>query len=346
MNLPHVIYSGAWSGGHCQGIAVDVQKGYVYYSFTTMFVKTDLQGRLVGSVTGLLGHLGCIALCKQDGRVYGSLEYKQDAIGKGILSHVGSSAALETAFYIAIFDVDKITRPGMDAAADGVMTSVYLKEVVDDHTAAVPTVAGPLLHRYGCSGIDGTTFAPIPGSADKKQYLFVAYGVYGDTARTDNDHQVLLAYDTAAWQQYEQPLFQAAMHHSGPAAPDHKFFAFTGNTTYGVQNLEYDPVTGDLYMAVYRGKKPGFANNDMYLIDGACPPVQGVLQGVQPVTQGQLLTVKPQSFAFPYGATGMASLGDGRWYFSQDGKLPTGEYDTHVRLYRYDGEHPFALQEE
>lgn len=37
------------------------------------------------------------------------------------------------AFYVAIFDVDKITRPDMDAETDGRETAVYLKEVVDDY---------------------------------------------------------------------------------------------------------------------------------------------------------------------------------------------------------------------
>ena len=71
--LPRFIDSGFWNTGHCQGIAVDLEKGFVYYSFTTMLIKTDLQGRLVGTVSGLLGHLGCIDFCEGDGRVYGSL---------------------------------------------------------------------------------------------------------------------------------------------------------------------------------------------------------------------------------------------------------------------------------
>ena len=73
MNFPREIYSGVWQGGHCQGIAVDREKGWVYYSFTTMLVKTDLQGNTLGTVKGLLGHLGCIAM-GPDGQVYGSLE--------------------------------------------------------------------------------------------------------------------------------------------------------------------------------------------------------------------------------------------------------------------------------
>ena len=38
---------------HVQGIAVDKEKGYMYFSFTTTFVKTDMEGNVIGSVKGL-----------------------------------------------------------------------------------------------------------------------------------------------------------------------------------------------------------------------------------------------------------------------------------------------------
>ena len=65
---------------------------------------------------------------------------------------------------MAIFDVDKIDRVGMDATSDGVMTAVYLKEVVDDFSAMVPNNGKAVQHRHGCSGIDGTTFGKIPAA--------------------------------------------------------------------------------------------------------------------------------------------------------------------------------------
>ena len=82
-NYPTSIESGPFKAGHIQGVAVDTQKGYVYYSYTTQLIKTDLKGNIIGSVTGLLGHLGDMDFNEDDGRVYGSLEYKNDAIGKG-----------------------------------------------------------------------------------------------------------------------------------------------------------------------------------------------------------------------------------------------------------------------
>ena len=351
-SLPRDIFSGCWNTGHCQGIAVDTKREYIYYSFTTALVKTDLGGNLIGSVTGLLGHLGCIDFNDGDGRVYGSLEYKNDAIGRGILNMLGSKAEIRDAFYIAIFDVDKIDRPGMDACADGVMTTVYLKEVVDDFTAETVNGGRALRHRLGCSGIDGTTFGPMPGSgAKEKEYLFVAYGVYGDTDRTDNDHQVILCYDTADWARYERPLRQDDMHTDGPAAPLKKLFVYTGNTTYGVQNLEYDAYTDSFLMAVYTGKKPQFPNLPLYIADDSKAPEEGLLRGVEPETRGELLSLRPggeahaasgvNGWRFPLGSTGLCALGDGYYYLSHDGKCDDGYY-THVKLYRWDENSPFA----
>ena len=323
--LPALIPSGLWNYGHCQGIAIDTQRKYMYFSFTTALIKTDLEGRVMGSVTGLLGHLGCIDFNDEDGRLYGSLEYKNDVIGQGILRHAGVARTLQTAFYIVAFDVDAINRMNMDACADGVMTSVYLREVVKDYSDSVENAGSTVEHRHGCSGIDGITFGCIPGTKTKR--LFVAYGVYGDTARTDNDYQVLLCYDISAWKQYEQPLSQQNMHQSGPDRPEHKFFVYTGNTTWGVQNLEYDENTGHLLMAVYRGSKEQFPNHHLYIVDGAKAPEKAVLRGVEPEMTGEVLSLldngtgeETPGWRFPHGSTGLCSLGDGRFYVSLHGK--------------------------
>ena len=131
-DLPRNIYSGIWDAGHIQGIALDTEHEHIYMSFTTVLVKADLQGNVIGTVTGLLGHLGCLEFNDEDGRLYGSLEYKDDSIGKGILRREKSDKQLDNAFYVAIFDVDKITRTGMDAEKDGIMTTVYLPTVLED----------------------------------------------------------------------------------------------------------------------------------------------------------------------------------------------------------------------
>jgi hypothetical protein len=323
------IFTGTHGRNHIQGIAVDEKKGFIYYSFTTQLVKATLDGRVIGSVTGLTGHLGCIDFCEADGKVYGSLEYKNDSIGKGINRTLGIEKEYEDAFYMTIFDVDKIDRPDMDAEKDGVMTAVYLKTVVDDYNG---TGKNGQPHRYGCSGIDGTTFGPLPGSKDGKEYLFVCYGIYGDLNRTDVDYQVMLCYDTADWNGFAKPLSQEAMHHSGPAEPTHKFFVYTGNTVWGVQNLEYDRFTDSFFMAVYAGTKPEFPNYDLFAVDASVPPKKEMLRGLE--EEGLCLTLKkvgkpvhPEVFGwhFPLGSTGLYAYGDGRYLICQNFKAKTGQ---------------------
>ena len=129
--LPLSIYTGIFHGGHIQGIAIDKERNYIYCSFTTELVKLDMKGNFIGSVKGFTGHLGCLAYNAEDDRVYASLEYKNDVIGKGILNHLGVEE-VKNAFYVAIFDGEKITRPDMSAEKDGVMTTVWLREATED----------------------------------------------------------------------------------------------------------------------------------------------------------------------------------------------------------------------
>lgn len=339
--LPSVIYTGTWRGGHIQGIAIDRERKYIYCSFTTELIKLDMQGNLVGSVKGFTGHLGCLAYNDADGRVYASLEYKNDEIGNGIRGHLGMENVVNNAFYVAIFDAERIDRPDMRADTDGVVTSFFLREPTEDYLAPG--------HRYGCSGIDGITFAPIDG----ERRLLVAYGVYGDTKREDNDYQVLLSYKENAWKSYESVLSTAHIHTSGPASCDCRYFVYTGNTTYGVQNLEYDAFTNSIFAAVYKGKKEKFPNFKLFAIDAAAKPEEKPLRGLGGET-GYTLPLKREGlgegeirgYYFPYGSTGMISLGDGRFYFSEDHGA-NGEYESYIRLYRYTGnkEQPFAAWE-
>ena len=162
--LPLQLCCGAWEkpAGHLQGIAMDDEGRYMYYSFTDRLIKADMRtGEIVGSVTGLLAggiygggaHMGCLAY--HDGRVYGSLEYK----------------AAEK-FYVAVFDCAAITRMDMDYKTPGVMTAMYMDEVVRDYVCDLSAgehnnAPDSMGHRFGCSGIDGITFGPVPGEADK-----------------------------------------------------------------------------------------------------------------------------------------------------------------------------------
>ncbi|PSK98629.1 hypothetical protein CLV30_11910 [Haloactinopolyspora alba] len=344
--MPTSVYGGAWPTSHVQGVAVDEKNGHMYFSFTQMLVKTDLHGNVLGTVEGLTGHLGDLTLNVKDGRVYGSLEYK-DA----------------EAFYIAIFDVDEIDRVGMDAESDGVMTTVYLPEVVEDFTADMNgdgvfdgDVADTPDHRYGCSGIDGVAFGPSFGSTHGKQKLMVAYGVYSNTDRVDNDHQVVLEYDVSRWRRYERPLSQQDPHTSGPAAVDGKYFLRTGNTTYGVQNLEYDPHTERWMMAVYEGKKEQFPNYSFFMVDAATDPVTGIVAGQPEPETGELLSLAPDGRYDPatgtfgwdfHGQYGLVSLGNGYYYavrgedVVEDGVEKENAY---AELYRWTGATPTPFQ--
>lgn len=350
------IYTGTWGQGSChiQGIAVDEKNGYIYYSFTTKLIKSTMDGQVIGSVDGLMGHLGCIAFNRQDGRVYGSLEYKHDSVGRAIANAFRNTVEYGDAFYIAIFDVDKIDRMDMDAEKDGIMTSVYLKEVLDDYKGSGVNREGEIVaHRYGCSGIDGITFGPMFGeAADSKKYLFVCYGIYGDLTRDDNDYQVMLCYDTDCWHAYEAPLSQESMHKKGPEKPTEKFFVFTGNTTWGVQNLEYDSYKRAYLMAVYYGKKEKYPNYHLYAVDGTVAPVVEELQGVG--EKGKVLSLLPagrmhektgiRGWNFPHGATGLYACGDGRYYISESHKTQSGQCGL---IYRYvwDDKLAFVLED-
>lgn len=322
------------SGSHLQGIAIDREHRYLYCSFTTCLIKYDLAGQVVGSVQGLVGHLGCIAYNDADGRVYGSLEFKNDAIGKGILKRLGYTGEVKDGFYIVRFDVDRIDRMDMDAEKDGIMQAVFLGEVYDDYITEE--------HRFGCSGIDGVTFAP-PIAEKGAPLLYVAYGVYGDVTRTDNDYQVLLQYDPSDWDRYARPLNQLDMHRCGPEKPCAKYFVYTGNTRYGIQNLEYDLDTETMIAAVYKGKKENFPNYSTFFIDCTKKPCEEVLRGID--VRGEVLALTDLNGKdgvcgsyFPYGSTGIVSLGEGMFYISEPFKTEEG-YGGEICLYRLDREH-------
>ena len=351
-SLPRTIESGPFKAGHIQGIAVDTEHKYMYYSYTTMLIKTDMQGNIVGTVTGLLGHLGDLDFNDEDGRLYGSLEYKNDAIGQGILRMEKSNRQLANAFYIAIFDVEKITREGMDAEKDGIMTTVYLPTVLEDYLAEVTLDGKPHKHRLGCSGIDGVAFGPKFGKADGKQYLTVGYGIYSETDRSDNDYQVLLQYDVTKWSKYEHSLSQDDMHQQGPAKPAGEYFVKTGNTTYGVQNLEYDPATHSWMMAVYKGKKANFPNYTFFAADGTARPVKKALDGIPYIGKAKVVALKAagkqqgeiRGWDWGVGSTGMCSLGEGYFYLSNNYKIEDGQGST-IRLYRFTGEADEAFEQ-
>lgn len=330
--LPVTLNAGEWKAGHIQGVAVDSDRRYVYVSFTTLLVKLDMQGNVIGTVTGLIGHLGCLEWCEADGRLYGSLEYKNDAIGRPILERENAGRAVEDGFYVAVFDVDKINREGMNAERDGVMKTVFLRTVLDDYKASVTCAGSSVEHRYGCSGFDGISFGPKFGKSgrDGKQYLTIAYGIYGDSTRTDNDYQVLLQYDTSDWARYESAISQNNIHRNGPEAPDGVYFVLTGTKNWGVQQLEYDKHSDLWLLGTYKSRKPHFNNFTLFAVKGDAKPRRTRLQGVDYAAKQSVLPLAPlgdSDAAYPsirgwrYDcAVGLCSLGDGDFFIAKSKK--------------------------
>jgi hypothetical protein len=339
---------GTWHSGHVQGIAVDMRGGYIYYSFTNLLAKYDFNGQLIGTLVGWTGHLGDLDFNPADGKVYGSLEYKEDQ-----------------AFYIAVIDAGRIDHVGIEASKTDMFRTVYLPEVARDYAADVngdgrfdgddgtfkgDPAASPD-HRYGCSGIDGVSFGPQFGRTGGRHYLTVAYGIYGNVDRADNDHQVLLQYDIADWARYASPLTEAAPHHNGPATLHGKYFVRTGNTRYGVQNLAYDETLHRWFMGVYRGSKPSFPNYLLFAVDARTPPVPGDLVGVPAPggrgwQRGPLLALAKDGFADP--ATGLRGwnqkadvgfqpVGNGLFYLTLNSGSK-GVQTAHLTLMRWTGD--------
>lgn len=348
-NIPHEINAGLWNSGHIQGIALDTQHEFIYYAFTTVLVKARLDGSIVGTVDGLLGHLGCIDFNDEDGRLYASLELKHDSIGKGIMKKTGTSIADEDSFYIAIFDVDKITRMNMQAESDGIMKAYYLPLVAELYSTKLPDGNE---HKFACSGVDGLSIGRAFGKEKgSPSMLMIACGIYGDNNRSDNDCNIICQYDWRSFEAIAEPLVQAKPHHSG-AYPDKVYFVHTGNTNWGIQNLEYDDYTGDWLMSVYLGSKPEFPNLPMYIIDGNIAPYEDYVAYGE---KGLHLTLKKQGVyheasgvwgnRFPKGQTGIYSFGNGYYYISHEYRTPEKEFGSIIKLYRHtdNAELPFEL---
>lgn len=267
--LPPEVYGGAWRSGHVQGIALDADAGHLYFSFTDLLVKTDLYGKQLGSVAGIDGHLGDLTF--HGGLVHGSLERKS-----------------AQAFFVAVFDPDRIIAMDMDPAE--AMTIAPVEQVAADFVEG----------RHGCSGIDGITFGPRLGDPGQERLLTLAYGIYAGTG----DDQVLLQYDGGGWR---------------------KHLVRTGNTTYGVQNLEYDSHTRLWFMAVYRG-----VNHTFFTLDG---------RSMRLAERG-LYHRETGVWGWEAGGQfGLASLGDGRYYIVDKGESG-GRQTATARLHRWTGEAP------
>ena len=122
---------GSWDIKHCQGMAMDKDGGYIYYSYTNTFVKCDMEGNAVGSITGIEGHLGDVCFNPKDGKVYASLNPE----GK-------------KALYLAIIDVSKLGEMNVDAVKGGLIRTVHLTHVWTDFSTKVKNQGKTYSRRY------------------------------------------------------------------------------------------------------------------------------------------------------------------------------------------------------
>ena len=319
--------------GHLQGIALDKKRGHIYWSFTTLLVKTDLNGTVIGSVGGLIGHLGCIAYCAERDELWGTLELKGDAVGRGISKLLKRENVSREAFYAVVFDIEAITSKNINAENNNIMRACYLYDVCMDYSGSGEN-GHP--HRYGCSGIDGITFAPmITEKPNAPLRMFVAYGIYGDVNRTDNDDQVILSIDPAIAKQTAMKLRQDRPHRIGVRCED-KLFVKTGNTNYGIQNLEYDSPTDSFFAAVYPGSKPQYPNPPMFVFPRKQDP-ETIVENNKRLLGGL------NSYSFPLGSTGLASLGNGEFLVSEayrDKSRDAGK----ISRYKFTGKGPDGFE--
>src|SRR5699024_3753252 len=210
-------------------------------------------------------------------------------------------------------------------------------------------------HRFGTSGIDGTTLGPSFGATgDSKKYLYTAYGIYGDTTRSDNDHQVLLKYNSDSLRNAGQGLSQENPHKSGPEKPVGKYFIRSGNTRYGIQNLEYDAYTGNFFAAVYKGEKSKYPNYSLFVIDGSQKPDKAeiisddkaIMVDTLPLLQAGLTDSNTgiRGWNFKWGATGLCSLGEGLFYISHNRKAESGQQEATLHKYKWIGSDTKAFE--
>lgn len=289
---------------HVQGIAYDNDKENLYLSFTTEFVKTDKNGRLLGSIEELNGHMGAMTFDPATRKVYASFEYKNDKIGVGISKRLGMDIPTResTQIYIAEIDVDKVqqVKTPFDEAV--------ILHKVDEPTAfyldSVEVNGKVLPHRHGCSGIDAMTIAPDFGSRDNgKRYLYAGAGIFSDTTRTDNDYNILLQFEL------DEKL-----------TPVKNYFVKTGNTSYGIQNMGWDAHTDKLILAVYAGRKSQYTNYDYFSIDMSQEPFLAPLDGVLYDTEAKEQVVYENGWFQKHGSCGFFPLGDGKYYIAHHSK--------------------------
>ena len=116
-----------------------------------------------------------------------------------------------------------------------------------------------------------------------------------------------------------------------------------------MQNLEYDPHSRTWLAAVYKGEKEDYTNFPLFIIDATAAPQQQPLPGRSGETGAMLTLVDTGTLGkhgipglfMPLGSTGIAALGDGRFYFSRnDSNAAARSFCSTLLLYRRDEASP------
>lgn len=170
-----------------------------------------------------------------------------------------------------------------------------------------------------------------------------------DLTRNATAHRRTLMAVSKAF--YERPLTEADPHRVGPGKVDGKYFAFTGNTHYGVQNLEYDPYLERWWMGVYQGTKPQYPNYLMFAVDAKDRPryqsptgLDGEKGLILPLAQDGLLDEATGIRGWNRDASvGIQSLDNGLYYLAEQTKID-GQQASEITLETCtgDAENPFV----
>lgn len=213
----------------------------------------------------------------------------------------------------------------MPYTTDGLMSALYLPQVCEafsnnlnagEHGNNVNSNG----HRYGCGGIDGITVGKLPGGGydtdgdgtvdirDDKDYILVAMGPYGNAKRYDNENQIVMVFDPANINSdnliaFTEDNLTREYTKAEEYRYNHKMFLYVGNQKYGVQQLEYDRDTGDIWIEAYE-KPEGteFPDVSRMVIDGSIP------LKMEEVEVGQSVTGDASGFVTQSEAKARAAL--------------------------------------
>lgn len=319
--------------GHVQGIATDGE--YFYSSITSILVKQDASGKVVGSVTGFGDldrcHLGDMTYNPDDGMLYASLYVSLN--GPMFSAKERAGGAHDKNCYLVIVDPNVITETEMQAndVCKVVNVTKPIAEYAEQNAGFDLWLGGKYAIRYG---VDSCTFGPKFGSKSKngKKYLTMTcstatYSVDIDGVtpydREDADYFTIFQYDVTEWSKYAKPFGEIA-NAVGPEKPDGTYFYYAGFHDYGVQNLCYDEYKNVYFVTTYytdyhEPSRSKFPNYTFFVIDPSYVKEQTLTGcgGDKGLVLRSKYGKKHDSGVMGYelsASVGILSLGDGRYY--------------------------------